>query len=87
MKKKINIAGVDPILFVGLNDQNIKVLEEHFSSKIVVRGSSMNVDGKKDEIKDIEIVVRNMLTLINKQGSLSATDVDDLLSFDSLSLI
>ena len=28
MKKTINIDGVDPILFVGLNDQNIKVLEE-----------------------------------------------------------
>ena len=23
MKKKIDISGVDPILFVGLNDQNI----------------------------------------------------------------
>ena len=80
MKKKINIAGVDPILFVGLNDQNIKVLEEHFSSKIVVRGSLMNVDGKKDEIKDIEIVVRNMLTLINKQGALNIDDIHDLLS-------
>ena len=50
MKKTINIDGVDPILFVGLNDQNIKVLEESYNSKIVVRGSSMNLDGKKEEI-------------------------------------
>ena len=40
----------------------------------------MNVDGKKDEIKDIEIVVRNMLTLINKQGTLNIDDIHDLLS-------
>ena len=47
MKKKIDISGVDPILFVGLNDQNIKVLEKHFESKIVVRGSNINLDGKR----------------------------------------
>ena len=84
MKKKIDIAGADPILFVGLNDENIKVLEEHFKSKIVVRGSFMNIDGTKDEINDIEMVVSNMLILINKQGTLSADDVRDLLSFDGI---
>ena len=68
MKKTINIDGVDPILFVGLNDQNIKVLEQNFNSKIVVRGSSMNLDGKKEEITDIELVVQNMLTIINQKA-------------------
>ena len=80
MKKKIDITGVDPILFVGLNDENIKLLEEHFQSKIVVRGSSMNIEGVKTEIDDIEMVVRNMLILINKQGTLSTDDVNELLS-------
>ena len=31
MKKKIDIAGIDPILFVGLNDENIKLLEKSFN--------------------------------------------------------
>jgi phosphate starvation-inducible PhoH-like protein len=84
MKKKIDIAGIDPILFVGLNDENIKLLEKSFKSKIVVRGNVMNIDGNKSEINDIELVVRNMLTLINQQGSLSSDDVSDLLSFKEL---
>ena len=84
MKKKINISGVDPILFVGLKDQNIKVLEKHYDSKIVVRGSSMNLDGKKDEIQHIELVVQNMLTIINKKGSLSVEDINDLITHDDL---
>jgi len=84
MKKKIDIAGIDPILFVGLNDENIKLLEKSFKSKIVVRGNVMNIDGNKSEINDIELVVRNMLTLINQQGSLSSDDVNDLLSFKEL---
>ena len=53
MKKKIDIAGIDPILFVGLNDENIKLLEKSFKSKIVVRGNIMNVDGDKSEINHI----------------------------------
>jgi len=85
MKKTINLDGVDPILFVGLNDQNIKVLEGHYDSKIVVRGSSMKVEGKKEEINHIELVVQNMMTIINKKGSLSIEDVSDLIMHNDLS--
>ncbi len=83
MKKTIDIAGIDPILFVGLNDSNIKILENHFNSKIVVRGSNVNLDGDKNELKSIQLIIRNMLTLINTQGSLNENDVNDLLSNDS----
>ena len=85
MKKIINLDGVDPILFVGLNDQNIKVLEGHYDSKIVVRGSSMKVEGEKEEINQIELVVQNMMTIINKKGSLSIEDVSDLIMHNDLS--
>jgi len=84
MKKKINIDGVDPILFVGLNDQNIRVLEDHYDSKIVVRGSSMNLEGDKEEINHIELIVHNMMTIINKKGSLSIEDVNDLVLHNDL---
>jgi len=84
MKKKLDISGVDPILFVGLNDKNIKALDNYFKSKIVVRGSSMNLDGDKSEINQIESIVQNMLTIINKKGSLSVDDVNNLLLHDNL---
>ena len=45
----------------------------------------MNLDGKKDEIKHIELVVQNMLTIINKKGSLSIEDVSDLIMHNDLS--
>ncbi len=82
MKKKIDISGVDPILFLGLNDQNIKVLENHFKSKIVVRGSSMNIEGQKEEVNHILLVVNHMLTIINKNGTLNPGDIKDIISYD-----
>ena len=87
MKKKIDISGVDPILFEGLNDQNLKVLENHFNSRIVVRGSNMNLEGKKEEIKHIVLVVQHMLTLINKKGSLSLNDLKEIILFHLLASI
>ena len=84
MKKIIDIGGVDPILFVGLNDQNIKLLEDKFNSKIVVRGSSMHIDGSKEEINYIQLIVRNMLTIINNKGNISTDDVDDLISHNGI---
>ena len=86
MKKTINISGVDPILFVGLNDNNIKILERHFDSKIIIRGNDVKLDGEKNEIEKIQLIIRNMLTLINTQGSLSENDVNDLLANGSLTL-
>ena len=83
MKKKIDIGGIDPVLFVGLNDQNIKILENFFQSKIVVRGNRMNIDGSNDEIKDIERIVQNMLALINKNGSIDKKDINELISFNN----
>ena len=82
MKKKIDISAVDPMLFVGLNDKNLKVLENHFNSKIVVRGNNMNLEGDKEELKHIALVVQHMLTIINKQGSLSLNDVKEIISYD-----
>ena len=45
MKKIIDITGVDPIIFVGLNDNNIKILENHFNSKIVVEFNAFSCFG------------------------------------------
>ena len=84
MKKVIDISGVDPILFVGMNDQNIKLLEKKFDSSIVVRGSNMSIDGKQEEITAIHNIVRNMLTLISNNGSISLDDVDELISFNGI---
>ena len=39
----------------------------------------MNLDGKKEEIIDIELVVQNMLTIINQKGSISIDDIRDLI--------
>ena len=47
LKKIFNISTIDALSFTGPKDQNIKLIEESFKSKIVVRGSNVIVDGVK----------------------------------------
>ena len=46
MKKTFDISLVDPLSFIGSNDKNIKLLEDNFSTDIIVRGTKIKLDGK-----------------------------------------
>ena len=68
MKKTFNISTIDSVLFLGPKDQNIKLIENSFTSKIVVRGSNIIVDGVKKEIEMLNVLIDDMIITINKKG-------------------
>lgn len=83
MKKNIDISGVDSLTFVGTRDQNIKVLEAQFDTKIVVRGNEVKLDGKKDELIVIESLINDMISTISQKGFVDAEDVKSLTNLAS----
>ena len=80
MKKIFNISTVDSLLFSGPNDENLKLIESSFESKIVVRGSDVIVDGKKKEIEILNVLVDDMIITINKKGFVDVEDVNALIN-------
>ena len=80
MKKIFNISTVDSLLFSGPNDENLKLIESSFESKIVVRGSDVIVDGKKKEIEILNVLVEDMIITINKKGFVDVEDVNALIN-------
>ena len=80
MKKIFDISLVDPLSFIGSNDKNIKLLENHFSANIVVRGSEIKLDGKKDEIEILNKILNNMLSTVEKKGYIEEQDVQILIN-------
>ena len=78
MKKKIDITEVDPLAFVGLRDENIKTIESKFDTKIVVRGNSVSLDGKKAELEIIESIFNDMISTISQKGFVDTDDVKSL---------
>ena len=41
MKKKIDISGIDPLSFTGMNDQNLRFIENKFDSNIIFKKYSI----------------------------------------------
>ena len=68
MKKTIQLNGVDPMIFAGVNDQNIKIIDTNFDSNIVLRGNTLIVEGAKKDIEKLEILINDILFTINKKG-------------------
>ena len=79
MKKIFDISLVDPLSFIGSNDKNIKLLENNFSTSIIVRGSEIKLDGKKDEVEILNTIFTNMLSTVESKGIIEENDVQDLI--------
>ena len=80
MKKTFNISTVDSLSFSGPNDQNIKLIENSFKSKIVVRGSDVIVDGSKKEVDIIDALISDMIITINKKNFVDTEDINSLIN-------
>jgi len=79
MKKKFDIGLVDPLVFMGPNDKNIKLLENSFSAGIVVRGNAVKLDGDKNELEIISKILHNMLNTIETTGHVEENDIQEFI--------
>jgi len=79
MKKSIALKGVDIQALIGAGDTNLRILEDNFSARVVVRGNDFHIEGKKDEVEKIGNLVHEMSQTLNRKGSLTQKNVQDLL--------
>jgi phosphate starvation-inducible PhoH-like protein len=75
VEKKIKLAGIDLLAFLGFNDANLNVLESQFDATITVRGDSVVVRGEPAEVAFIEKVINEMSYMVQRNGSLQPNDV------------
>lgn len=71
----IKLEGVDLMAFLGLNDANIKPIEERFTANVIVRGDNVIVQGVEDEVDAIEKIIKEMIFVLNTTGRLTSNDV------------
>ena len=71
MKKIVRLKDVDPILFSGIDDVNLKAIEKKFlETKFVLRGNELVLDGKKKALDNIESLINDIIYTINIKGYL-----------------
>ena len=83
MKKTLQLKDIDSMIFAGAKDRNIKLIEDSFKSKIVLRGNELFVDGKKDELIVIESLVNDIVFTINQKGYIDDSDINVLIHSSS----
>lgn len=79
VEKKIRIEGVDTLGLLGLNDANLQIMENRFEANIFVRGESITLRGSQHEVDQIEKILKELIFILNKNGSLTTNDVDTVI--------
>ena len=80
MKKQLQLKDIDPIVFAGASDQNIKLIENNFNSKIVLRGNQLHLEGNKNELIILESLINDIIFTINQKGFIDDSDVSTLIN-------
>ena len=83
MEKIVELNGIDITSFLGPQDQNIKLIEDAFASKIIVRDNRIKVLGKKDNVQLSLTAIDSITSALNNKGSLTRKDVSSLLNIIS----
>ena len=83
MEKIIELNGIDITSFLGPQDQNIKLIEDAFASKIIVRDNRIKVLGKRDNVQQSLTAIDSITSALNTKGSLTRKDVSSLLNIIS----
>ncbi|MGD8782071.1 MAG: PhoH family protein [Ignavibacteria bacterium] len=79
LEKILKLEDVDLLSFLGLNDTNMKPLEDKFSAVITVRGDNIYIKGVKEEVELIEKIIKEMVYVLNTSGRLNTNDVDTII--------
>ncbi len=79
IKRSFDLKGIDPLIFLGMNDENLKIIKESFEAKITVRGQTVTINGKPNEVNLIEDLISDLIFHINQSNKLDKRDVETAL--------
>lgn len=80
IQKEITIEGAEPADVLGVNNKNLKLLQQHFAKlKIVSRGNELFVNGDIREIEHFENDLHRLIRLSQKYGMLDQQLIETVL--------
>ena len=75
IEKKIVLDNVDMLSLLGMNDSNLKIIEDRFNASITVRGENVFLKGVIEEVEGIEKIFKEMVYVLNTSGKLTEDDI------------
>lgn len=65
---------------LGLEDAHLRLLEENFGGRCIVRGGEMTLSGEPEEVEKMEKAVNELLAMVRKGHNLTPADVQYIIS-------
>lgn len=75
MKKTIELKGVDLQTLLGVADEHIRLLNDSFSTDILVRGNDIKLNGQESDVEIVHEIVHEMIQTLSRKGTLTKKDV------------
>ncbi|MGE5432839.1 MAG: PhoH family protein [Syntrophomonadaceae bacterium] len=79
IEKILTLENVDMLSLLGMNDNNIKPIEDRFNTSITVRGENVYIKGVPEEIDAVEKIFKEMIYVLNTTGNLRSSDVTTIM--------
>lgn len=79
IQKKISIKGVDQLKLFGLQDKNLRRLEERFKITIVARGTEIHLSGQADVVERLEKVLLELILMTTREQTITEKDLETVL--------
>lgn len=87
-KKEISIEGVDPLIFLGIENANWRALKAGFPQmKLVTRGDLVIASGSAEDVGRFDEVLRMILWHVERYNQLGEDDVHRLLGEDEAKVL
>lgn len=74
-KRTLSIEGIDPMSLLGVNDRNIRLIEEHYGEELVVRGDQITVKGSSKNVEEITDVLGRLIHIAKAGRTVTEGDV------------
>ncbi len=73
--RKILIKKIDPVLLFGHHDRHLRLIEDSFSIRVVLRDDLLILRGSDKDTHDAEKAIHEMIKLIQRNNSLNQDDI------------
>ena len=64
------------MIFLGMNDNNLKTIQDYYDAQITVRGQNVLLSGDEDTVRNIENLLSELIFHINKFKKFDRQDVE-----------
>ena len=72
-RRIIKLKDVDPLLFAGVGEENLRALRKNFDAQIIARGNKLTIEGPDEEVERIAEIVDKLCEQI-LQGKLPSPE-------------